>query len=160
MGRLDDRLSRLQDHLRGGVPPELGDVSENMHPRMRQKLIDESRGFANYCQPPDLTSLVDSNPELAEGVRYVMRFDWTTAGLVQCDYELLSGEEEAVDLARFIIEQEGIESEESMEEMLAAAQARLDALADLEPQQWRTLYESEEDDRGFYDPTDDWRNYR
>ena len=136
------RLERLE--AGAGESATQWEELRDMHPSLRQKHLDEARGYSNYTVPPDLSRLYAlDDPRLSKGGEWVFRHDWSTAYTIQFDLELLAGQETGYDLLLGYV---FIDEEGGLEATRAEAQARLERLAELPLERWHEVYRGVEED--------------
>jgi hypothetical protein len=128
------RLSKLEAGI--GKTAAMWSVVRDMHPLMRQKVLDEAEGYENHTRPPKLGGLHGLGDD---GVRWVMKNDWDVAYSIEFDLDLVRGEGQGYDISQFCIEKEGGSIEEDQRE----AAERLEQLRHLPPQRWREVYAHE-----------------
>jgi hypothetical protein len=129
------RLSKLEAEI--GKTAALWSVVRDLHPLMRQKVVDEAAGYTNHTRPPKLGDLRG----LDAGVRWLMQNDWDTAYEVEFDLDILRGSGQGYDISAFCVEKEG----GSIEEDRQAAKERLRRIKQLPPRRWHEVYAHDED---------------
>jgi hypothetical protein len=130
------RLSKLEAGI--GKTAAMWAVLRDMHPLMRQKVVDEAEGYENHTRPPKLGDLASLG--LEDGVQWLMKNDWDVAYSIEFDLDLVRGEGQGYDIAEFCVERE---EGGSIEEDQREAAGRLEKLKHLPPQRWCEVYADE-----------------